>query len=194
MCAASFGDPSFAQDVSTFMVCTHICICTHVLVFVCERKHRTTKRCALFVFRSIDNTVIKDMLNKQCSQIASNQSLFQRQFLVSPAKIVIAGTTLFQSTQALLPCGTVFDGDLVWIGTTQTVGALIGFWQKDGSTDIAVSLQMYEANGLCHWRSSSGTCTINSDDILDTVHYVPLGDDTVRVVPPVRAFVQEDEP
>ena len=34
--------------------------------FVTERKHRATKRAALFVFRHIDNTVIKDCDENNC--------------------------------------------------------------------------------------------------------------------------------
>ena len=166
--------------------------------FVCERKHRATKRCALFVFRSIDNTVIKDMLNRQCTQIASgNQSLYSRQFLASPSELVIGDNKLLHSTQAVLPCGTVFDGDLVWLGSLQTVGGVIGFWQPDGSTEIAVRLEMYESVGdPAHYRwdmSNKHIRTVSSADIFDTVSYLPLGGDVVRVVPPVRAFVHKND-
>ena len=140
--------------------------------------------------------MIADMLNRQCTQIASGVvSLFQRQFLVSPAKIVIANTTLLHSTQALLPRGTVFDSDLVWVGPSQSVGVVIGFWQTEGTTEIAIRLQMYEAvdADLKHWKKSDGVGTVNSEDIFDTVSYLDLGRDVVRVVPPIRAFVMPDE-
>jgi hypothetical protein len=38
--------------------------------FVAERKHRVTKRAALYVFRHVDNTVAYDLLNRQCEDFS----------------------------------------------------------------------------------------------------------------------------
>eukprot|EP00959_Pyramimonas_sp_CCMP1952_P397427 8327534-Pyramimonas_sp.AAC.1 len=41
------------------------CVGKLLSCFVTERKHRIAKRCALYVFRHIDNTVIKYILSRQ---------------------------------------------------------------------------------------------------------------------------------
>jgi hypothetical protein len=58
--------------------------------FVCERKHRATKRAALSVFRYIDGTVLKDLINKQCETFrdGSTTSLLQVQYMTPPMKTV----------------------------------------------------------------------------------------------------------
>ena len=98
--------------------------------FVCERKHRFTKRAALHVFRSIDNTVVKEMLSRQCDAIRHGaESLFTKQFLIRPKVLNFAGTLLHRSSTACLPCGSVSEGDLIWTrsGTSVVVGTVLGF-------------------------------------------------------------------
>jgi hypothetical protein len=157
--------------------------------FVTERKHRATKRCALFVFRHIDNTVVKHMLNKQCDALASQHSLFLSKFLVQPKVVTFMGVEFLHSTSALMHCGIVFTNDLVWT-SCGSVGSVIGFWAKRDLINIIINLNVYAPLGNNRWDPAVvRAMSVDSEDVYDTVMYAPDGDlgNVVRVVPPVRA-------
>jgi len=80
--------------------------------FVCERKHRTVKDCALHVFRHIEHTVLADVINRQCSQMIDGADLFKSQFLVKPRDL---GHGLTRSSHAIIECGEVRKGDIIWM-------------------------------------------------------------------------------
>ena len=160
--------------------------------FVTERKHRLTKRCALFVFRHIDNTTIKAILNRQCDAMRGDQSLFKRKCLLKPKSVDIFGVRLNFSTQALLPCGTVFDGDLVWF-TEDMVGIVLGFCGWPGSDEVIVRIAKYArcvGDRRFHYDSSCKTVVAMDSELLcDTVTYTTCGGGVVRVLPPAAALV-----
>ena len=56
----------------------------------CSAQARAAKRAALFVFRYMESTVVKDMLNKQCEKLADTSNcLFHRKFLVNPTVLTV---------------------------------------------------------------------------------------------------------
>ena len=110
--------------------------------FVTERKHRTTKRCALFVFRCIGNTVTKEvMLSRMCQKLSSeSESIFSKVYLVRPRVYNFAGTVLHRASGAVLPCGSVQAGDFVWLDKN-VVASVVAFWKPDCAEHISVQVE-----------------------------------------------------
>ena len=159
--------------------------------FVCERKHRFTKRAALWVFRSIDNTVAKEMLSRQCSAICdAGSSLFQKQWLHAPKSVNFCGTTLHRSAKACLECGPVNAGDMLWTqsGTSVMVGRVIAFWECPQSKQLSVQMSRYrriDVHGT-RWSSTGSFVTfVSSESIVDAMTYADMGGGLFLVIPPV---------
>jgi hypothetical protein len=158
--------------------------------FVCERKHRFTKKAALHVFRSIDNTVVKEMLSRQCEAIRhGGESLFKKQFLSRPKTLNFAGTILHRASTACLPCGSVSEGDLVWSrsGDSVVVGRVLGFWQHHDSQHISVQLSGYSRVDESINRFDTSVCRpgfVDASNLIDTLAYAKLDDGVLLVIPP----------
>lgn len=152
--------------------------------FVTERKHRATKRAALFVFRHIDNTVIKDMINKQCEAISGeSESLFSETSLVSPRIIANAHVDLYTSKEAVLSCGQVRCGDIVYL-STRAVGKVEAFFKCQDSLVAQIDLYQYLADD--RWTTSSPEVQFCScADIVDCVVYSVMGE-SIFVIRPFR--------
>lgn len=162
--------------------------------FVTERKHRTTKRCALFVFRHIENTVINDMLNRQCEDIGGGacESLFTRTFLIKPKVMNISGVQFHHAKLAVLPCGTVRHGDVVWT-RSMDVGSVVCFWSAPAhGAQFSVQLRVYTCSNdnRTQWATTDPHVrAVDSDDIVDALAWTPLREGLIRVIPPVRSLV-----
>lgn len=95
--------------------------------FVTERKHRIVKDSALYVFRHLEHTVLADIVNKQCHQFSTGVDLFKEQFLHMPRDV--RGVPGFrQSTSAILRCGLLGKGDIVWFQNA-SCGRVIMFYE-----------------------------------------------------------------
>ena len=153
--------------------------------FVCERKHRLAKRTALYVYRHLEHTVTADLVDRHCVAMSGDTSLFLRAFLVNPHAVTIGNARLQQSVRAVLPCGEVQNNDIVY---TQSgiVSKVMKFWHGDGNYFI-VQLDAYTSIGGSAkvWCTRSPSCQFTiADDILDTLIWVPLTNDNIRIVPP----------
>ena len=105
--------------------------------FVCERKHRSVKDAALYVFRHIEHTVLADIVNKQCEQMVHGLDLFKEQFMVAP-RVVLDGLT--RSRTAVLRIGNLHMGDIVWIQGARC-GRVCMFYEL--GEHIFVAVQIY---------------------------------------------------
>ena len=154
--------------------------------FVTERKHRTTKRAALFVFRHIDNTVIKDMVNRMCDSVVHNKNcLFTPEFLVSPKQVQLGEHNVLQrAKQALLKCGQIRENDLVYL-TTGIVAKVKCFWQHIDQTYLCAQVQAYCNVGYRRWDETDEIIIVDSDNIIDSVIWSKSGS-FVYVIPPFR--------
>ena len=162
--------------------------------FVLERKHRTTKRAALFVFRYIEGTVIKDLVNRQCEAVAGRESLFLERYIVTPRKLVLsASVTMYHGKQAVLPCGSVRSGDVVCISSGEC-GEIVGFWRAAGSPTIVVRMSMFRPSpsGSYRWLVADPTSHVtDSAEILAPVIWRRIGDNEIRVMPPFRLVLRD---
>lgn len=156
--------------------------------FTTERKHCDIKRCALHVFRHIDNTSIKHVLNEQCEKIAHpSESLFVRSCLVKPKPTV--SDELYQSRQALLRVGGVQTGDVVYL-SSHVVGRVDGFWAHAGVATIIAQLSLYKASGPKLWDTSDPvTKFTDAEEIADVVAWSVMQGTTIRVLPPYIGLV-----
>ena len=81
--------------------------------FVTERKHRTVKDLALYVFRNMEHTLIVDIVNQHCEQLLSGHDLFEAMFLVEPRECKLQPDIL-ASKNAVLPCGPLRNEDVIF--------------------------------------------------------------------------------
>ena len=159
--------------------------------FVTERKHRTTKRCALFVFRCIDNVVVKEMLSRQCEQIRSgSESIFSAVYLTRSKSFNFAGAVFHRACGAVLPCGSVHAGDFVWL-ETNVVALVIAFWKADSAEHTSVQVNTYNRldDSATRWQAESSTIFVDSASVVSTLIHSRTARDTVLVIPPVTAYL-----
>jgi len=158
--------------------------------FVTERKHRTTKRAALFVFRHIDNAVITDMVNRQCDTIQGNvNSLMHRTFLVSPKQHQLNGMDFERSREAVLSCGQLRINDMLYL-TNDTIGKAIGFWKFPNQTSICVQVEIHEPSGeenRFDLESSSSTI-VDASEVVDAVMW-SVSRGTMFIIKPFRVVL-----
>lgn len=153
--------------------------------FVCERKNRSAKRSAVYVYRFLEHTVIADLVNRHCEVMSSDTSVYLREFLINPTEIKLPGLTVQHSTHACLPCGEVWADDLVAVREGY-VGKVVRFWQAD-NREFTAQIEAYTMVGASRkvWNSNAPTTRcVESVDILDTLLWRRLPNNDVRVVPP----------
>ena len=159
-----------------------------VSCFVTERKHRTTKRMALFTFRAIDNTVVKKMINKQCEQLSGSSSLFCKTALAKPRQIQFGPTVVLQAMEALLPSGNVRVRDIVVLRSGEA-GMVKSFWGF--GNNIVVQLETCPRLSPTTWAvADGGTTVVSVDDIVDAAAYATASPGVLRVLAPTRVKLE----
>ena len=160
--------------------------------FVAERKHRQTKRSALFTFRSIDNSVAKDLLHRQCEAVINHGDiLYSRQRLVSPACVSILGVQYKYSKHAVLSCGSLRFDDIVWL-KSGTIGKIVRFWSHGSPDSKVAQVRFYTPvnDALTRWSTAAPRVGfVDVSDILDAVIWGAVAADDIRVIVPCRALV-----
>ena len=167
--------------------------------FVTERKHRLTKRVAIWHFRSIDNSVIGELVSNQCEAFTGDAgTLLDRQYLVDPKTFQVGGHTFYHSKHAALECGMVSAGDLVYT-TTGAVCEVINFWSASAhnyeNMSVRVAAYTPSRSGADRWTTTSPTsATFDVVDIMDAVMWAPCAAGEVRVIPPFKAQLADVRP
>ena len=159
--------------------------------FTAERKHRSVKRKALHVFRHIEVTVLRDVINDHFEHIIEGHSLYQKIFLVRPRVVDVSPSlTLLRSSTIVLVCGMIKEDDVVYVEGGQIV-KIIGFWQCSGLVDdrdasaiiVAHCAGLKKATtGVHHYMYSSSV-----ELIVDAMMYRNIGDNRIRVWLPFAA-------
>lgn len=161
--------------------------------FVTERKHRQTKRSALFTFRSIDNAVAKDMLHRQCESFRDNDgALFSRRQIVRPKYISMGDARFGYSNTAVLPCGSLFSNDVLWT-SRGNVGKLIRFWSTSANDSLVAQIELYspaDDSGTRWDISSPAVHFIDTEQIIDAVIWGVLSDSIIRVIKPAKVCIE----
>jgi len=159
--------------------------------FVTERKHRTTKRCALFVFRCIESVVIKDMTSRQCEQIRSeSESIFAETYMVRSKPYNIAGSIIHRALGAVLPCGSLHAGDFVWLNTN-VVALVISFWRVERAKHISLQVETYRClnDRATQWRTESNTIFVGSECVVSALIYSRTDESTLFVIPAASSYL-----
>ena len=129
------------------------------------------------------------MVNLQCQQVGGSlETLFLQTYLVDPKKVVLNGTELSYANEAVIHCGSVYAGDIVYL-KNGTVGKVDKFWAVN-DTAISVQLSLYQkSTGMDRWATGSPSSSFASvDDILDTVMYARVSNG-IRIMPPFKAYL-----
>ena len=157
--------------------------------FVTERKHRMTKKAALHVFRHLEVTVLRDLVNRQCQTVSSNvASFFMQSYMVSPCSVNIDGSTFVCSRAVNTACGLLKIGDIVFL-RRGAVGMIKQFWAESSTSDLVVATIHEYA---CITRTTCITtdptvCFERVVDLIDAVPFATLAVDTLRIVLPITA-------
>ena len=154
--------------------------------FVTERKHRSSKKSALHVFRYMEHTVLADQINQFCMAM-STDALFSRASLIGPKQHSVHEENIFfNSKSALLSCGEIIAGDIVYL-TDRSIGRVERFWQKHVSNDIVVELQALPSNPVNpNVVNDTSNITIfeTAEAIIDACPWVRASANTLRVLEP----------
>ena len=115
--------------------------------FVTERRHRVTKKAALYTFKDMEVVVLRDLVNRQCEEFASESaSLFQPQSLTNPKTYQVADFEIQIATNATLFIGAIKPGDVLFLRThPPVVGHVDRFFKLD--SEIAVRLETFRCDG-----------------------------------------------
>ena len=163
--------------------------------FVTERKHRSSKSSALYVFRGMESTVLTDQINKMCEMMAEeNCALFKRTTCLGALRHNVAGHHLFRSASALLECGVIKPGDIVWLNN-DIVGEVVCFWSKEeyATDEFLVEINAYDAvtiDGEQFFdKSTSRSHLANSCDIVDACIWIYKRESIIKVLVPFASRV-----
>ena len=154
--------------------------------FVAERKHRDVKKFAMHVFRNLEHTATASVLNAQCEQISEGIDIYKESFIVRPQNIHVGGATMQRGTTAVLHCGEVVAGDIVYCQNGEA-GRVIAFWQQ-GCEAIALEMAgLACVRGDTRWRGPNETARVflPAGDVIDAcIHYTKSDGNICLCVPP----------
>ena len=156
--------------------------------FVTERKHRSLKRAALYVFRYLEHTSLNDLVTQQCEQILDGHSLFQREFLGHPSTVEILGLTLTTSRMAILECGNIHARDIIYV-IGGTLARVADFWLSESgiiTAQCTACVRVASVAGYTY-RDTASVIFVQSHKIIDAVAYRNLAGGDFRVVLPYLA-------
>ena len=151
--------------------------------FVTERKHRLVKDSALHVMRHIEHTVLADVINSQCNQMANGTSLWCEFSLVNPKPIGMPG--FHGSTSALTRCGFIRKGDIVWC-TEARCCRVASFYEAFGDFFAAVAFLTNQGPLSMFAESATANDFIDVNEFVDAVTWYVDSPGIIKVViPPI---------
>ena len=123
--------------------------------FPLERKHRTLKTIALYVFKNVELACAKDYVNYYAQLILEGRFRFEEYWLSNPIEALVGGERFNVSWRLVSPLGEIFRDDLLLIrkGDDVVVGSVLRFYEQDG--DIIVGLRCFQSERprvWTHWR------------------------------------------
>ena len=151
-----------------------------------ERKHKSLKRELLHVFRHCEHTSLVALINQQCQQIVSVHSLFQKRFLVQRTVVNLFGLELGRSTHAVLPCGEITKGDVVYI-EGGVVAVAVAFYEHAETSSMFLLCETCKRMRKNTYRFSHDSEWVDVGTIVDAMIYRELPDGDVRVLFPFAA-------
>ena len=157
--------------------------------FVTERKHRASKAAALHVFRNMEHTVLRDVINQQCSYMRGGLSVFCEFVLTGAHALTLGGVEYLWAKHCILPCGELWADDIV-ILLDGIVGKVLSFWQcKSNGNDIHMKLEVYaKAGGRTDVFCIVGGVLdfVDVRRIVDACIWYPYGAGLITIIRPYR--------
>jgi len=161
--------------------------------FVTERKHREVKKSAINVFRHVESTTLRDMLNSQYQYMSSGHDLFTPQFLSNTRlQDVKVGGRTFRLSKGSAVChvGELFAGDIVFM-KTGIVMQIAAFWQEDDSDICIEGSALHAVADDVSVRSLTDVTTMfqRTVDICDACIYFSPSPGVVKISIPPHALI-----
>ena len=157
--------------------------------FVTERKHRLTKKAALHVFRYIEKTVLRDLVNRQCQTVANGySSLFRPRYMVTPKIVTLGGTDMIFAREVATHCGNLKIGDMVYL-RRGGICKITAFWagSLDADVLIATCVEYARITPVLVTTANSSVCFEDVSDIVDAVAWAVYDTNVLHVIQPFAA-------
>ena len=157
--------------------------------FATERKHRASKASALHVFRNMESTVLTDMINKACeSMCGEDGALFKITSCLQQRQVQLGSEPLLHSSTALLECGEIKNGDIVWLNS-DIVGRVVCYWRHasiDNEYMVQIAAYGVLKEGMDEYFNEDDTRMHFTDatSIIDACIWVYKRPRVLRVLPP----------
>ena len=159
----------------------------HLILLSCwvtERKHKDVKSAAKHVFNRVEHTATVDLVNRQTHRFVTADNLFSAQYLVSPqpARHPQPG---FVSVAAVLRCGQVRKGDLVYMRDNR-VGQVLSFAEAHEQKLVAVG--MLRPCGVDRWCTMDEMPVVeiyDCDEIVAPLIWYSPSADVIRIITPM---------
>jgi hypothetical protein len=115
---------------------------------------------------------------------------FSKQYMVNPVVVNLLGNPFRTSKQAVLPCGSIYAGDVLWLSDDR-VGRLVRFWSECTTATLVAQISIYmpfHVYDHCWECSNPSTIVTSVDSIVDAVTWFAYSSSTlIRVIKPVFA-------
>jgi hypothetical protein len=150
--------------------------------YVTERKHKSVKQAALYIFRNFEHTLINDVLNRFFEQMGDGVDIYTQRSLVNGSYIGFGDRQFCQSRRAIIHVGEVAHGDIV-LFRDGVVGMILGFWQLHGDEVIYINSDCFECLTDTRFRNRARSRRVvyESQEVLDVCIYYEHSPNVIRV-------------
>ena len=159
--------------------------------FVTERKNKDAKAVASSVSRHLERTATMSFLQNTFTHWRDNMEACLPSYLRRATDVTVPGAdcTLSRSTEAILPCGDIFEGDVVLLNDG-SIAKVVDFWHwgDDDVNDIHVRLERFtrNASGPLRFEHRIGDrFVVDSGVILEPCAWYPCSPSTIVVALPL---------
>ena len=141
-------------------------------------ENKDAKEVAASVSRHLERTATMKFLQNTLNHWVDNFDACRSSYMISAHRAgVYADTPLLRSTQAVLPCGHIFDGDMLLL-TDGTVGMVIDFWHwgDEGVEDISVRVDLFVPHAgrpLRFDKRGDAMSVFTCSDVVEPVAWYP---------------------
>jgi hypothetical protein len=155
--------------------------------FATERRHRITKKAALYVFRRLESTVVKDLINRMAESCCGHESLFKPTYLVRPQVTHVMHRALSHADNVVLACGGLKKGDILYCssrGAACLVGRVERFWECNQIIVVRIASFRCTNNDHRYWNTDAPVSLfVESSKVVDAVAWRQHTANVIRIIP-----------
>ena len=139
----------------------------------------------------LEHTVLADRINRMCDLITGDETIFLLQHMPKAKRLQIDKQILLHSIEAVLLCGPVKCGDIVWLRIGM-VGRVLRFWQSEGLPHINVQISELARCNANEPEEFYSDCVgaskfVDANDIIDACMWAEKRHGVIKVIAPFGA-------